>query len=1851
MTTTLLQSDSRRLYSWWWDSHISPKNSKWLQENLTDMDAKVKAMIKLIEEDADSFKGRVEMYYRKRPELMKMIEEFYRAYRALAERYDHATGALRQAHRTMAEAFPDQVPFVLADDSPAGSSTTEAEPHTPKTPRPIRGLYEPDDLHKDAFELSSSQLHTMTRNGGYSEESDAETSKRGLKQLNDMLGSGEVLPNHAKVAEVRVRKGLNFQEVDGQEHNFHDGVFHLSTENQNRASKAEMEVQKLKEALAKLEAEKDAGLLHYQQSMEKISHLETEVSSAQDSARGLHERASKAETEVQTLKEMLSKLETDMEAGLLQYHQCLERISSLEVKITDAEDGAKNLDERAGKAETEAENLKKVLARLENEKEAALLQYKECLETISNLESKISSAEEEVKKLNERAERAETEVQTLKQALSKLEEQKEAAALQYKQWLERISILESEVTHAQEEARRLNTEIETGVAKLHSSEEHCLVLESINQTLRSELEAFVRKMGMQTEELKEKHEELQRFHTRIQEEHVHFLQADAALRTMQSLHSQSQEEQRNLAVELQKTVQLLKDVELQKQGLEDRVQQIKEDNKILEDQNLSSARSMKSLQDEIFDLKETKGKLEEEVELRLDQRNALQQEIYCLKEEINDLNRHLLSIMEQVKSLGLNPESFASAVKNLQDENLKLKEICQRGRDEKVTLLEKLENMEKLLEKNALLENSLSDVTAELEGLREKVKLLDASCQSLQEEKSALVAEKASLVSQLEIMAEKVEKLLERSTLLENSLSDAVAELEGSKTKAKILEESCHSLDNEKSALLSEKESVVSQLQNVQQSLAELKNKCTQLEEKYFGLEKEKETTLCQVKELSVSLNLEKQERAIFSESSETRLAALEKHMHVLQEQGLCRKKEIEEQLDRSMNTQVEIFILQKFIRDMEEKNLSLFIECQKHFEASKLSEKLVSELEGKNHKLHVETKLLSDQIEKLRTGIIEILNSLEVDTDYASHDKIREDQMLLKNILRKIEDANGSFLKVQDEKQQLSFQNLVLITLLEQMRLETAHLERERNTLDKEFKLRMEELLVLQNEKHKLLEMNVQLQSEIRMGEHREETLKSEMEKLQAKISDLKEAYLVSQNENFRSVEENGVLRKELSDTKEVAHVLEEEISVLLGKTFALENLSLIFEGCNTEKAVKLEEFSKDLDCLREVNSGLQGGIRVIVEKLEIVEREKLHLKKSAEELENEMNGVRNVNEQLHHQIMMGKDLLYQKGMELSVAEQKIGVAASENKMLFRDVEDLKKELNESEVLRREQEKHILELSADKSRQTVEIGCIHEANRKFESELSKLREETIKLKNAEKYFSYELQERRNEVILLEADAAKFYGDLQMSSVREALLEQKVHELIGAYEILERESASKTVEIEQMNGKLSVLDGENGGLKAELAAYLPVIVSLRDSISSLEDHALLQTKMEPTDVELENPYHDKSQGLMSGDHCAVLPNGVSDLQALLNRVKAIEKIVMEKERLAVLESLDKDKQVAVKKEIKGLKSRTSSLKEKEVQTSRDIVLQLEGPELRDESNDGHLQKTEPQISKVKNVLLMKDIPLDHVSEQSFCGHGVGQNALDEKRNVETDDDMLEIWETVEHDYNLDLTVDKGQKLPSAPAKGETGVKEQKSKHPFSKLQVEKELGVDILEVSSRGTEPHQQGNRRKILERLASDAQKLMNLYITLEEVKKKVEMSGKSKNSKDIEYDTVKGQLQEVEEAIMQLSDVNSKLTKSAEEGFLSSDEKSVLEMEETRNVRRKRVSEQARRVSEKIGRLQVQLQKIQFDLLKLEEYRRSKGLLKVPERRVLLKDYLYGYGGGRSSPRRKKVTFCACARPSTKN
>ncbi|KAL0843620.1 hypothetical protein Bca101_016866 [Brassica carinata] len=94
---SIKRAESTKSHLWWWDSHVSLKNSKWLENNLDEMDKSVKRMVKLIEEDADSFAKKAEMYYQKRPELISLVDEFHRMYRSLAERYENITGELRKS--------------------------------------------------------------------------------------------------------------------------------------------------------------------------------------------------------------------------------------------------------------------------------------------------------------------------------------------------------------------------------------------------------------------------------------------------------------------------------------------------------------------------------------------------------------------------------------------------------------------------------------------------------------------------------------------------------------------------------------------------------------------------------------------------------------------------------------------------------------------------------------------------------------------------------------------------------------------------------------------------------------------------------------------------------------------------------------------------------------------------------------------------------------------------------------------------------------------------------------------------------------------------------------------------------------------------------------------------------------------------------------------------------------------------------------------------------------------------------------------------------------------------------------------------------------------------------------------------------------------------------------------------------------------------------------------------------------------------------------------------------------------------------------------------------------------------
>ncbi|KAL5098636.1 hypothetical protein RYX36_002963 [Vicia faba] len=1683
---TLSQSECRRLYSWWWDSHNSPKNSKWLQENLTDIDTKVKSMIKLIEEEADSFARRAEMYYKKRPELMKLVEEFYRAYRALAERYDHAMGELRHAQKTMPEAFPNSTHYILNDDSPCSSLGHEAQYPGPGVSRPV----------------------------------------------------------------------------------------HQSKNNERSSVESDGEVQTLRETMSKMQYDKDALFVQYQKSLEKFSKLESDLNKAQNDAGSLDERASKAEIEVEILKESLRQLKAEKDAGEIQYNQCLESIARLETMLSLAQLEAKGFDNRAARAEIEAKNLKQELTRMEAQKDTVFLPYKQCLEKIPILEGKITLAEENSKMLNEQIERAELEVKALRKKLAELNEEKESLAFLYSQCLKKISTMENEILRAQENAEQLKKS---------------------NQSLQLEAENLVQKIALKDQEVLEKHTEIERLKTLMHGEHSHFIQIESALKTLQKLYSQSQQEQRDLALELKYGLMTLKDLELTKQDFKEEMQEIVEENKTLHELNFSSTRSLKKQQMEISKLKEIKEKLEREFSVNAEESNALQLETSQIKDDIQYLNERYQAMLEQLQNLGLNPNSLAASVKKLQNENSKLKEACQMEQGEKEALREKSKDMDEILIENAFIEFSLLRQSDELDELRETVKEIQQLCQVLREEKSILIDEKAALLSQLQVMTESMQKLLEKNSLLEESLSDAKIEFEGLRTKSDDLEECCKLLNDEKNNLINERSMLISQLKMVEAKLSNLEKKVTSLEEKYANVEKDKESAGNQVEELRLSILAQKDKHSNHKHSSEARLANLENLVRVLQEEQRLGKVEFEQELDKAVNAQIEMFILQNCIEELELKNLFLLTECEKLVEMSKFSDKIIMELESENLVQLIEEEFLLHRIRKFKMDIHKVCGVLQIDSGGGCDSGIKQEEIAISRILEKIEGLESSLVKSEEENQHLLVENSVLLASLQQHQSEGEKLKSEKKIMEQEFENMREQNAILQKDKVELLEENRQLRIKVVNGEEEKNRSKSTLVAQHAEMTDLRRTNQVYQEENGKMLEEKNSLLKSVLGLRDAMSSAEDGNNVMFNEILTLSNLNLVYESFLTEKAVEQQALCEHLGNLSHLNNDLNQELGVLKKNLELKEAENAFLNESTERMDKEL-------------------------MEM---DKMLKAADTLNAKFSRHIEELKMEREDSRLIKENLDKQILELSENCTNHKEEIEHLNDANENLQAEMKRLLHEVEQHQVREETLSLELLNKSNEFKLWENEAAVFYYDLQMSSICGALLESKVTELTGVCKRLDDESSAKSLENEHMKERISLLENEIGGLKGKLSSYVPVVSSLKEDFASLEHISLLWTnrnsavsKGAQKDVVIGTSLQEHSHQSLRESESVLIPDGVSELLTLQTRIRAVEKIMMEELKRRVRQ--------------KNLTTEGTGYSALDVGSYPKIDTRKKVTELKEESMlDHNTWRKKPKIR-----LLMKDIPLDRNVDDRHSKYW-------KREHRRTDDHMLELCETNDHEpvsapiedvIICHLSDNSGRYLNYS-----------------SELDIEKELGVDKLELSKTVREKNEDDKRRRILERLVSDSQKLAILKMALQDLKKKTETKKKSKQGNDFEYETVKRHIEEVEEAVMQQASTNNQMAKNVEEGTSSTLDREIpMELEKYGHVETRRITEQARRGSEQIGRLQFEVQNIQYILLKLAEENNIKVKNRISGKTgILLREFIQI--GRVNSKRRRKLRVCGCSKPST--
>lgn len=375
-------------YSWWWASHIRTKQSKWLEQNLQDMEEKVEHVLNLIQNDGDSFARRAEMYYRHRPDVIIFVEETFRAYRALAERYDKLSTELQKANTTIAAVCPEKVTYDDYDDdytdglfkSPKSTSqnTTPKTPKNSKMPRKnVKGLLNnaSKSIQGTKKNKTNNRSDDVTRSGMTKEEA-LEKINQLQKEIVGMQTMKEIMKGSyestvAQFSDTESKITEHQQKVCSLQDELQVGK--TIEEDGARILMAEGALKSCEETLDKLQKEQEKSILEVQQTITSLKNNEEKESKKQDD-----------ENEINKSFEILSKNpQTDEEMA--------DTIEKLVNKVISLESSQTSL---ITMLKAEADDLQKKLRKAEDNKAALMVGIPTLIKIRTSLEEKSNGVQE-----------------------------------------------------------------------------------------------------------------------------------------------------------------------------------------------------------------------------------------------------------------------------------------------------------------------------------------------------------------------------------------------------------------------------------------------------------------------------------------------------------------------------------------------------------------------------------------------------------------------------------------------------------------------------------------------------------------------------------------------------------------------------------------------------------------------------------------------------------------------------------------------------------------------------------------------------------------------------------------------------------------------------------------------------------------------------------------------------------------------------------------------------------------------------------------------------------------------------------------------------------------------------------------------------------------------------------------------------------------------------------------------------------------------------------------------------------------------------------------------------------------
>ncbi|VAI13178.1 unnamed protein product [Triticum turgidum subsp. durum] len=1260
------------------------------------------------------------------------------------------------------------------------------------------------------------------------------------------------------------------------------------------------------------------------------------------------------------------------------------------------------------------------------------------------------------------------------------------------------------------------------------------------------------------------------------------------------------------------------------------------------------------LQKEISSLSQENQDLKKKISSVLEKSESAESEVRSLKEALAQQGSEKEAAVSQCQQSSDRLQNLKSEISHTQEEFKRLKEEMQNG----------LQNLSTAEEQCLLLERANQDLHVELdklkyaskekhEELNEKHIELEKLSISIQEEQlKSMQAEMArlSLEKQLAQVQEKLrllslEKHGETSKFKDVEASKLMLqkELEMIREENRKLDDQNHSstsmiirlqdeiisLKNAQRKLKEEVSRHVEEKKVLQNELSHIKNDRGDVERKHFSIKEQIQVVNFNVESLQAIAQEMRDGNVELKETIKNHDGV--KALYVENLMQLERTMEKNAHLERSLSAATtEVAGLRQNKATLEESCKQLSSKINGYQSERSM---FIARIEGISHTM----EKLSEKNVFLENLLSE--NNTELETHRMKLKDLEESAQALRNqnsllrsdkrtLVQEVDSINGALLDLETQYAELEGRHL--------------DLQQEKNMVHNEA-VKLQELLRLEREKSKELTHSDKaqfsaIQKQIALlledGRHKENQLQEE----EHKIVEAQIEIFILQKCLGDMAEANSDVSGQLQKQQEAHKVLEEKLACLT------QNNQKLTEGIGSVMEVlQFDEKYGSLDLMK---------VDVVVQLI-------LH------EIKCLLNTISDAQDVKQNQILeksLVVTLLEHFGREVADLRSERSVLRQEWQAKSEELLQLQSERHDllkiSCDLRKDVEarnRKVDEMKADSKFLVRQLSELQESRQSLQAEIIKLIEENSSMAG-------KLYDSREKEKSFEDDFSNVIGEAIRTDILgvvfRSLHDERTSELQALHEdfgCLHAAGNELYQEIRLMNKKLGDLQLENNYLEKELSRTLSICDGSSPEIGSARrrtmrrDTKLLKSgrkSLQEGAVNVEQRKEVDNAGLEKSNEMLreELHKLQSEMQLLKNKLKKEEFLLSPQlSKIAVRPSDDQNSPKLVKDmELQRLHGTIKALQK--VVTDTGVVLEQERLDFSSNLQDARKQI---EMLKLKDALdsdasdanyerMLKDIQLDLV--QTPSRRAIGSHRLKKKITAQPDDKMLALWSVVRTSSGSSRHDDL------RPPQSEAASEKDKGRRSTSELMLVKDLVVDKQDLPRpvvTTTEPHREW-KKKVIERLSSDAQRLRDLQSILQELRASVEASGES------ELESVRAQMIESEEAITQLIDTNGKLLTKAEEFTLADglDGGGV----DLRSRSQRKILERVRKMSEKVGRLEMEMQKFQQVLLKHEEERASRRAAKTVQRRsrVQLVEYLYGKrrGGGDGGSRRQKRGPSCCMR-----